>query len=87
MSQIKVDKEGLHNVANSIRTSNEDLDSANTKIKEDGSTTISGNKNAKEAIEKISKIVSEIKEAVGKYAGNLDSYADAMKETDETSYN
>lgn len=87
MSQIKVDQEGLHNIASSIRASKEDLSSTNIQITKDNQTTISGNKNASEAIDKISKIVNEIKESVGKYAGNLDSYANAMKETDETSYN
>lgn len=87
MSQIKVDQEGLHTIASSIRASKGDLNSANIQITKDSQTTISGNKNASEAIDKISKVVKEINSAIEKYAGNLDNYADAMKETDETSYN
>lgn len=87
MSQIKVDEDGLKAVASSIKASVGDLSSANIQIEKDNQTTVSGNKNASEAIDKISKVVNEIKSAVEKYAGNLDSYANAMKDTDETSYN
>lgn len=84
MSQIKVDEDGLHNIANNIRSAVSNLKPG--KIDRDTSTTISGNVNASDAIDDITELVFEVKDAMERYAKNLDSYANAMKETDETSY-
>lgn len=85
MSKISVDKEGLHNVANSIRSAVSNLKPG--KVDRDTSTTISGNTKANDAIDIITEIAIEVKDAMETYAKNLDNYADAMKETDEKSYN
>ncbi|MGX5377871.1 TIGR04197 family type VII secretion effector [Ligilactobacillus sp. LYQ135] len=82
--EIKVNKETLHNIANSIRTALNDLDSSG--IVKDESTTIKGNSNAKDAIDKVPKIINDVKDALESYSKNLDGYADAMEETDNNTY-
>ena len=84
MSQIKVDQEGLHTIAGNIKSAVANLTPG--QVKRDSSTTISGNTNASDAIDDITELTYEVKDAMEQYASNLISYANAMKETDENSY-
>ena len=78
--KIQVVTNELYSLSDSIKSGTNQIKSPH--ISKDSATTILGNKDAKEAIEKINSIVSNIHETCNDFGNSLRNYADAMKAAD-----
>lgn len=81
MAEIKVVVSELNELASKIKSAANSI--SKSSIQQDSETTITGNKNAQDAIKEIDNIINNVKETCNTFGDKLSNYANSIKETDE----